>query len=218
MPGPVRRALPTDEAVNALTHLVALVLSVAGFAGLGVLLSIDRGEADTVAAVGLFGGALILVYLSSTLYHGVSRPAAKRFLKVVDHCAIFLLIAGTYTPVALLALPGPVGWSLLAVVWTIALAGIVLRLCNAGLFARVSTPLYLAAGWAGLFWAGPVSERVGAGAAGLLLAGGLAYTIGVVFFCWRGRRYNHAVWHLFVMAGSVCHFDAIAIYLLPGVA
>lgn len=110
----------------------------------------------------------------------------------------------------------PAGWSLLTVVWVLALVGIVLRFCNARLFARVSMLLYLAAGWVGLFWAVPVAERVGAGGAGLLLAGGVAYTLGVVFFYWQGRLYNHAVWHLFVMAGSVCHFDAIAIYLLPG--
>ena len=160
MLGPVGRALPADEAVNALTHLVALVLSVAGIAGLCVLLSIDRGGADTVAAVGLFGGALILVYLSSTLYHGVRRPAAKRFLKVVDHCAIFLLIAGTYTPFLLVNLRGQTGWILFAVIWTLALIGIGLKAMYGHRFKLMRVGIYLAMGWLILVASGELSTKL----------------------------------------------------------
>ena len=161
----------------------------------------------------MFGGTLVLCYLASTLYHAVHAvrsPRAKQRLRVLDHSAIYLLIAGTYTPFLLGAMRGTLGWAMLAVVWTLAALGVTAKLALGCRFRHLSTGAYLAMGWLVVTFVRPLAASVGPAGMAWLLAGGLAYTGGVVFYaCDRRLRYGHAVWHLFVAAGSACHFVAV---------
>jgi hemolysin III len=204
-----------EEAANVATHAAGLVASVVGAVVL-VYLGIARGEALHVASAGLYGATLVALYAASTLYHAFRRPGLKRVLRVLDHCAIYLLIAGTYTPFVLVGLGGRLGWSLFAVVWTIAAAGIVFKIFATGRFAVVSTAAYVAMGWLGVVAILPLIRSLSGAALVWLLAGGIAYTAGT-FFYHRKIPYAHALWHVFVLLGSVCHFVAIGLYVLvPG--
>ena len=184
--------------------------------GLVVLaLSASRhGTTRTVVGCVVFGAALVLLYSSSTLYHSVGpgHPRAKAVLRVLDHSAIFLLIAGTYTPFTLVSLWGPWGWSLFGVVWGLAVAGIALRLAMKRRPTALFLALYLAMGWCVVVAAKPLLAAVAPGGIALLVAGGLAYSVGVVFYVWR-RPYHHAVWHAFVLAGSAFHYAAVLRYV-----
>ncbi|MHA1568874.1 MAG: PAQR family membrane homeostasis protein TrhA [Alphaproteobacteria bacterium] len=202
-----------EEVANAVTHGVGATLAVAGLALL-VVLAAMRDSAWAVVAVSIYGATLVLAYLASALYHGTWHEKAKRVFLSLDHCTIYLLIAGTYTPFTLLVLPSPLGPALCAAVWALALAGIVLRLWSRRLHP-LAIPLYLLMGWVGMGWAGTLFDSLGAGGGWLIVAGGLAYTSGLVFYAWRRLPFNHAVWHLFVLGGSVCHFLAVALYALP---
>ena len=155
--------------------------------------------------------------MASTLYHAIPHAGAKARLKVFDHCAIYLLIAGTYTPFTLIGLRGETGWLLFGTIWTLAVAGIVFKLFYTGRFKLASTLIYVAMGWIVIFAIGPMIERLDGWTLGWLFAGGVAYTLGTVFYLSR-RRYSHAVWHGFVIAGSVCHFVAVSLQVLraPG--
>jgi hemolysin III len=191
------------------------VASVVGVVVL-VYLGIARGEALHVASAGLYGATLVALYGASTLYHAFRRPGVKRVLRVLDHCAIYLLIAGTYTPFVLVGLGGRLGWILFAVVWAMAAAGIVFKVFATGRFAVVSTAAYVALGWLGVVAIGPLIRSLSGAALLWLLAGGIAYTAGT-FFYHRKTPYAHALWHVFVLLGSVCHFVAIGLYVLvPG--
>ncbi len=205
-----------EEIANAVTHGIGAALSIAGLVVMIVLAAINGGTWEVVA-VTLYGATLVLVFLSSTLYHGVWHQGAKRVFRAFDHCAIYLLIAGTYTPIGLLVLPQPLGWVLCATLWTLALVGVVLRLWLRRRHA-LSIPLYLAMGWLGVFWLGTLFDALGPAGSSLIVAGGLAYTGGLIFFAWRRLPFNHALWHLFVLAGSTCHFFAITLYVLPATA
>jgi hemolysin III len=205
-----------EEVANAVTHGIGAALSVAALAILVALAALDGGAGALVAAA-IYGTTLILAYTSSTLYHGVRQRRAKRVFLTFDHCAIFLLIAGTYTPVTLLALPKPLGWILCAVLWTLAAGGIALRLWL-GKLSKLLIPLFLAMGWLGFAWSGTVFDSIGAGGWWLLLAGGIAYTGGLAFYAWRRLPFNHALWHLCVLAGSACHFFAVIDHVLPRAA
>jgi hemolysin III len=202
-----------EEVANAVTHGIGAALSVAALAVLVALAAMDGGT-GAIAAAAVYGTTLVVAYTSSTLYHGVWHQGAKRVFLAFDHCAIFLLIAGTYTPVTLLALPKPLGWILCAVLWSMAAAGIALRLWLGRLNALL-IPLFLAMGWLGFAWSGTVLDSIGASGWWLLVAGGLAYTAGLAFYAWRRLPFNHAVWHLFVLTGSVCHFFAVVDHVLP---
>jgi hemolysin III len=204
-----------EEAANVATHAAGLVASVFGAVVL-VYFGIARGEALHVASAGLYGATLVALYGASTLYHAFRRPGVKRVLRVLDHCAIYLLIAGTYTPFVLVGLGGRLGWSLFAVVWAMAAAGIVFKIFATGRFAVVSTAAYVAMGWLGVVAIGPLIRSLSGSAVLWLLAGGVAYTAGT-FFYHRKIPYAHALWHVFVLLGSVCHFVAIGLYVLvPG--
>ena len=205
-----------EELANAVTHGIGAVLSAAALA-LIVVLAAFTGSVWAIVSSAIYGATLFLTYLSSTLYHGTWHRAAKSVFLAADHCAIFLLIAGTYTPITLLAFPKPLGWILFGVIWAMALIGIAVRLWLGRLHSFL-IPVFLGMGWLGFPWSGTIFDSLGAGGAWLLLSGGLAYTAGVVFYLWRSLPFNHAVWHLFVIGGSVCHFLAIAIYALPAVA
>ena len=202
-----------EEIANAVTHGIGAALSIACLVVLVLFAAVDGG-ALAVTAVAIFGASLILLYLTSTLYHAIAHHKAKRVLQVLDHCTIFLLIAGTYTPVALLVpLDGP-DWLLFAIVWALAAAGIIMRVAGGRRYRKLKIVLYLAMGWLVIAWSGPMIEGLGFGGSGLLLAGGIAYTGGIAFYVWDSLPFNHAVWHLFVMAGSAAHFFAVAIYIV----
>ena len=198
-----------EEIANSLTHGAGLVASVVA---IPVLVLAATGRRDPWQLVGgaIFGATLVLLYLASTLYHALPASRAKAVLRVVDHSAIYLLIAGTYTPFTLGALRGPWGWTLLAIIWSLALLGIVAKLTLGFRFPRLSTVLYVAMGWLVVIAIQPLVASVSPAGLAWLLAGGLCYTGGVVFYATDQRlRYGHALWHLFVLAGSVCHFVAV---------
>ena len=204
-----------EEAANVATHAAGLLASVVGVAVL-VYLGVSRGEGLHVASAGVYGATLVALYAASTLYHAFRRPGVKRVLRVLDHCAIYLLIAGTYTPFVLVGLGGRLGWTLFGVVWAMAAAGIVFKVFATGRFAVVSTAAYVAMGWLGVVALGPLIRSLSGAALLWLLAGGIAYTAGT-FFYHRRIPYSHALWHVFVLIGSVCHFVAISLYVLvPG--
>ena len=201
-----------EEVVNVVTHAVGLLASVVGV-GVLVYLGLVRDEALHVATAGVYGATLVALYTASTLYHAFRRPEVKRVLRVLDHCAIYLLIAGTYTPFVLVGLGGGWGWTLFGLVWTMAVAGIVFKVFATGRFAVMSTVAYVGMGWLGVVALKPLIEALSPSALGWLLAGGLSYTAGTLFYH-RKIPYSHALWHVFVLLGSVCHFIAIALYVL----
>ncbi|MDX1650305.1 MAG: hemolysin III family protein [Myxococcota bacterium] len=203
-----------EELVHAVTHGVGLVLSAVG---LGVLVArtASRGDARDVLACAVFGVALVLLYGASTLYHGVRRPAAKRALQVADHAAIYVLIAGSYTPFALAGLAGRGGGALLAGVWALAGLGVVLEVARPRAARRLALPLYLAMGWLAVLVLGPLARALGPDGLALLVGGGAAYTLGVVFYAWRRCPYHHAIWHGFVLAGSALHFSCVLAHVVP---
>jgi len=203
-----------EELVNALTHGLGATAALAGGALL-VTLAALHGDRWQLAGAIVFGLCLLLLYLASTLYHAIRHPVAKARLKVFDHCAIYLLIAGTYTPFTLIGLRGPWGWGLFAAIWTLALAGVVFKLFFTGRFKRLSTMIYLAMGWLVMVAIKPLLGALDAWTLGWLLAGGLFYTLGTVFYHRPSLRYSHAIWHLFVLAGSVSHFIAVMAQVLP---
>lgn len=203
----------SEEVANSLTHGVGLVLAITAQVLLATFAAI-YGTAWHVVGCTIFGATLILLYAASTLYHSVKRPGLRRVMRALDHSAIFLLIAGTYTPFSLVNLRGPWGWTLFGIVWGLALIGITLRLTK-GRHRGFAVALYLAMGWTVLIALKPLVAGVAAGGIVFLAAGGLAYTLGVVFYVWRRLPFNHAVWHLFVLAGSVLHFFAVLLYVIP---
>lgn len=202
-----------EELANTLIHGVGAVLA-AGALALLIVLASMTGSARAVAACAVYGTAVFLTLLVSALYHGVWHRTAKAVFLALDHCSIFVLIAGTYTPIALLALPEPLGWTLFGILWGLAVTGIALRLIIGHLHWSL-IPVFLAMGWLGFAWAGELFRDLGATGGWLLLAGGLCYSGGLVFYLWRRLPYHHAIWHLFVLAGVVCHFLVIALYALP---
>ncbi|WP_158755110.1 hemolysin III family protein [Dyella sp. S184] len=206
-----------DELASSVIHGIGIVLSIAGLATL-VAFAALHGNALAVTACAVFGSSLVLLYTASTLYHSISVPAAKPALRTLDHIAIYVLIAGTYTPFTLIALPGPWGWSLFAAVWTLALAGSALELGLLKRYHKLAVLLYVGMGWIGMIAFKPLSEHLQAGGMLLLIGGGVAYTLGVPFYLWRRLPYHHALWHVFVLAGSVLHFLAVLLYVIPDAA
>jgi hemolysin III len=203
-----------EEIANAITHGIGLLLSIAGFVVLLVLAAL-RGTAWHIVACSIYGATLICLYTASTLYHAVISPRVKRALRIFDHSAIYLLIAGTYTPFLLVSLRGPWGWSLFGVIWGLALAGVLFKFWFVERFAILSTAVYIAMGWLVVIAAKPVITHLPLTAIIWLLAGGLAYTGGVIFFAAKRIPYSHAIWHLFVLAGSICHYFAVLSTVIP---
>jgi hemolysin III len=197
-----------EEFVNALTHGIGALASVIAMSVLITRAAIRGGVWETVGAA-VFGVSLLTLYAASTLYHSARRPEWRRRFKVFDHCAIFLLIAGSYTPFLLHELRGAWGWTLFAVVWTLAVAGIVFKLFSTGRFRILSTMLYLAMGWIAVVATRPLLAHVDPTTLVWIVAGGIAYTAGTPFYHAR-YRYSHAVWHGFVLLGSACHVIAVA--------
>ena len=200
-----------EEIANSVSHGAGLVAAVVAVPVL-VVAAIHRGDPWGIAAAAVFATTMVLVYLLSTLYHAVPGNRAKRVLRVLDHAAIFLLIAGTYTPFTLGVLRGGWGWTLLGLVWGLGLAGVALKIVSGARYPMFSLCLYLATGWVALIAVKPIWLAVPAGGLFWIMAGGLAYTAGVPFFAVERFRYSHFVWHLFVIAGSACHFMAVLRY------
>ncbi len=208
----LRAQTPGEEIANATSHGLGLVLAVATLPLL-VWQAQRLGGAANVVAVSVFGASMVLLYGLSTLYHALPAGAAKHWLQRLDHAAIYVLIAGSYTPFTLGVLQGPWGWSLFGVVWGAAALGVTVKLLNRLRHPWLSTGLYLAMGWVALVAAVPLVQRMPATGLAWLLAGGLSYTLGAAVFLLDHRvRYAHAVWHLFVLGGSVCHFFAVLGY------
>jgi hemolysin III len=197
-----------EELANAVTHGVGLILSIAGLIIL-IVLAAMRGTAWHIVSCAIYGTTLVCLYAASALYHGIPSKRLKRALKIFDHCAIYLLIAGTYTPFLLVNLRGPWGWSLFGVVWGMALVGIVLKFWFVDHFQILSTTVYLLMGWLAVIAVRPIYLLVPATGLVWLAAGGLLYTVGVVFFVWKRIPYNHVIWHVFVLVGSTCHYFAV---------
>lgn len=203
-----------EEVVNSLTHGLGIIFSLVGMVA---LISSSSGSGDIWRLVGcaVFGTTLILLYTASTLYHGVQKPDLKSIMRILDHSTIFLLIAGTYTPFTLVNLRGPWGWSLFGVIWGLALFGILVQTALLRQWVGISVALYVVMGWAVVVAVKQLLVAVAPSGMMLLLAGGLAYTCGIVFYVWHKLPYHHAIWHLFVLAGSICHFFAVLFYAVP---
>ena len=202
-----------EQIANSVIHGIGLVASVIAGTVL-VTLTAQTGGAREIASVVVFVTTAVILFTASTLYHAIPHPRAQYPLKVFDHCAIFLLIAGTYTPFTLVGLRGGWGWSLFGVVWTLATIGVVLKLFYTGRFKLVSTAVYVAMGWVVVVAIGPLVERVPADTIAWLVAGGVLYTLGTVFYLSRRIPYAHAIWHAFVLGGCVCHFVAVYLQVL----
>ena len=203
-----------EELAHSITHGIGAALSIAGLVLLVTLAAI-RGDAWHVVGCSMFGATLVFLYTASTLYHSITHPGAKKVLRVFDHAAIFLLIAGTYTPFTLVTLRGGWGWTLFVIVWGLALVGIIYKITATNRFRFLSVLLYLGMGWLVLIAIKPMVTSMPRPGLILLLAGGLCYTLGVIFYAWKRLPYGHAVWHLFVLAGSICHFFAVLLYVIP---
>ena len=200
-----------EEIANSLSHGFGLLAALAAFPVL-VIAALQRGDATGVVGASVFATTMVLLYLTSTLFHALPRCRAKRVFQILDHSAIYLLIAGTYTPFTLGVLCGPWGWTLFGLVWGLALVGTVLKALGGVRYTKISTGVYLAMGWSVLIAAETTWALVPKWGLFWLLAGGLAYTVGTVFFMAERIRYFHFVWHLFVVAGSACHFVAVLRY------
>lgn len=203
-----------EEIAHSVTHGLGVLASIVGLCVLVVFAALHGGAVEIVASA-VFGGTLILLYTASTLYHSIPLPATKSVLRVIDHASIYLLIAGTYTPFTLITLEGVWGWSLFGTVWGLAAVGVGFKLFTTGRFERLSLLVYIAMGWCGVVATQPLLDTLAPAGLWLLLAGGLAYTGGVVFYAMESLRYHHAIWHLFVLAGSVLHYFAVLLYVLP---
>ena len=208
------KELTIEEFANTLTHGFGLLLSVAGFVFLVMLASV-KGDFWHIASSLLYGFSLVILYAASTFYHSAVSPGQKKVLQIVDHCCIYLLIAGSYTPFSLIVLREGIGQNLFIFVWVFALFGIILKVFFAARFTVLSTLSYLVMGWIGIVAVQPLFAALGFGAVALIVAGGIAYTVGVIFFAWHSIKHHHAIWHIFVLLGSIFHFLAIAIYVIP---
>ncbi|MGB7434318.1 MAG: hemolysin III family protein [Candidatus Acidiferrum sp.] len=209
-----RKRISLEELANTITHGIGLLLSITGFVVL-LVLAILHGGASHIIACSIYGVTLISLYAASTLYHAAVSPGLKHALKIFDHSAIYLLIAGTYTPFLLVYLRGAWGWSLFGVIWGLAFGGVVFKLWFVDHFPHVSTAIYVAMGWLVIIAAKPVLAHVPVPTLIWLIAGGLLYSFGVVFYAWRRLPYSHVIWHVFVMGGSACHYVAVLRSVLP---
>lgn len=203
-----------EEIANAITHGIGVLLSIAALVIL-IVSAAYRGTALHVVSFTIYGTTMLLLYVASTLVHSFPAGKAKRVFEVLDHSFIYVFISGTYTPILFHVVQGTLGWVLFGVVWGLTIIGIVFKSFFADRFLFTSTILYILMGWCIVFAWKPLSTHLAAGGVKMLVIGGLLYTVGTVFYMWRSFPYHHAVWHLFVLSGSVIHFFAIFLYILP---
>lgn len=206
-----------DEIANSVTHGVGVVLSVVGLVFLMVVAG-RHGTAWHIVSCAIYGSTLVLLYLFSTLYHALPGRRTKYVFRIFDHSSIYLLIAGTYTPFMLVNLRGPWGWSIIVVIWTLAISGVVFKSLAVARFAALSATIYVLMGWLIVIAIRPLLHAVPWNGFLWLVAGGVFYTVGVIFFATDKIRYFHMIWHLFVMAGSACHYVAVLRCVIPGTA
>jgi hemolysin III len=198
---------------NSVTHGIGAALSIVGLTVLVAFANL-YGDAWHIVSVSIYGATLVLLYLFSTLYHSIQGPRVSRVLQIFDHSAIFMLIAGTYTPFTLVTLRGPLGWTLFGIVWGLALFGVAFQTTLLRKHVAISLGLYIGMGWAVVVAARPLFEALALPGILLLVAGGLSYTLGVIFYVWHRLPYHHAIWHLFVLTGSALHYFAILLYVI----
>ncbi len=199
---------PREELANSVTHAAGALMALFGGAVL-IIRAAVRGSALHVVTVSIFSATLVLLYTSSTLYHAIPSHGAKQRLKLLDHVAIYLLIAGTYTPFALVGLGGSWGWTIFGVIWGLAVLGIAFKLFFIGRFRRLSTAVYVGMGWVVVVAVVPLLQALDPWTLFWLAAGGICYTAGTLFYLSRRLRFGHSIWHLFVLAGSACHYCGI---------
>lgn len=204
-----------EEVANAISHGVGLILGIVGLVLLLIKAVDHRADALTIVSMSIYGGSMIALFLASTLYHAIPHQNAKRWLKTFDHCAIYLLIAGSYTPFLLVSLRTPLAFGLMIVIWSIALIGIIMKIAFVYRFKRLSLVTYLTMGWLSLIVIYQLALNLDVGGLTLLAAGGVVYSLGVIFYVAKRIPYNHAIWHAFVLAGCACHFLAIYFYIDP---
>lgn len=203
-----------EEIFNSITHGIGALVSIAGLVLLIVFSSI-YGSASHIVSCTVFGFTLVLLYTASTLYHSFQRPKLKQLFKIFDHSFIYILIAGTYTPFMLVTIRGVLGWSIFALIWSLTVIGVVFKVFFVHRFNIVSTIGYILMGWIIIFAIKPLFQTLPEGGIVLIICGGLAYTLGTVFYAWNRLPFNHAIWHLFVLTGSACHFFAVMFYVIP---
>lgn len=203
-----------EEIANSITHGIGGLLSIAGLVLL-IVFSALYGNAWHVVSFTLFGSTMVLLYTASTLVHGLPKGKAKDVFEIIDHSSIYFFIAGTYTPFLFIVVKGALGWTLFGIVWGIAIGGTIFKSFFVKKYLHTSTVLYVLMGWMIVFAWKPLSENMHPNGLVLLVIGGLLYTIGAIFYVWRGFKYHHMIWHIFVVAGTMAHFFAVLLYLLP---
>jgi hemolysin III len=202
-----------EEIANAVTHGIGVLLSIAGLVLL-IVFAAFNGTAVHVVSFTIFGSTMVILYSSSTLVHAFPPGRAKDLFEIFDHSSIYLFIAGTYTPFTLLVIKGGLGWTMFGIIWGLAVAGVIFKAYYVKKFLVTSTLLYLLMGWLVILGWNRITANVEYGGIVLLVIGGLCYTIGTIFYMWRGFKYHHMVWHLFVLAGTICHFFCVLLYLV----
>ncbi len=203
-----------EEFVNVLSHGIGFLLSVAALSLMVVFASLD-GDAWHIVGVSIFGASLVVLYLASTLFHWSVKPTLRKYLNVFDHSAIYVLIAGTYTPFLLVTLNGPWGWSLFGVIWGLAVAGVIFKMFFTGKFDKLSLLIYVLMGWLILIAIVPLVQNLSLLGLMWLFIGGISYSIGAVFYLLNRLPFNHAIFHFWVLGGSICHFFAVFWYVIP---
>jgi hemolysin III len=204
-----------EEIFNSVTHGIGTLLSIAALIILVVAASF-HGDAWHIVSFSIFGASLIILYLSSTLYHSFTGEKVKNIFARFDHAAIFVLIAGTYTPILLTVIRGVIGWTMFGIIWAVAIAGIVIRSIYLTRFRKLMVVIYLLMGWMFVFVFQPVVTLLPATSLAFLVAGGIVYSLGVIFYAWRNLPFGHGIWHLFVLGGSILHFFAILYIVISG--
>lgn len=203
-----------EEIANSITHGIGALLSIAALVLL-VVFSATEGTLLHVISFSIFGGTMLLLYLSSTLVHSFPAGKAKDIFEIMDHSSIYLFIAGTYTPFLFIVIKGWIGWTLFGIIWGLALLGVVFKIFFCKRFVYLSTAIYIVMGWLIVLAWKPLAASLPAGGMVLLVTGGILYTLGTIFYVWRGFKFHHAIWHLFVLCGSIAHFFAVFLYVLP---
>ncbi|KOY46784.1 hemolysin [Vibrio parahaemolyticus] len=204
-----------EELANTITHGIGMIFGIVGLILLLIKAIDQQADTLTLASMAVYGASIIVLFLASTLYHAIPHPNAKRWLKTFDHCAIYLLIAGSYTPFLLVSLRTPLAFGLMIVIWTIALLGIIMKVAFVYRFKKLSLMTYLVMGWLSLIVIYQLAINLDIGGLTLFAAGGIVYSLGVIFYVAKRIPFNHAIWHGFVLAGCVCHFFAIYYFVEP---
>ncbi|GAA0322372.1 hemolysin III family protein [Bacillus carboniphilus] len=203
-----------EEIANSVTHAIGAALSIAALVLLIVFSSL-YGNAWHIVSFTLYGASMVLLYTSSTLLHSFPEGKVKDFFEIIDHSSIYFFIAGTYTPFLFVVVEGALGWTIFGIVWGTAIAGTVFKAFFVKKYLFTSTALYVVMGWFIVLAWKPLTEKLPAEAIQLLVIGGVLFTVGSIFYVWRGFKYHHAVWHIFVIAGTACHFFCVLLYVLP---